>query len=359
VPQTLGEKWKHLPAHSKPSADLRSVLTVDVEGAPQPFRVMIIDDDPSIVRLVAALVVREGLEVIRCASGAEGMAAIESEAWDLLLLDLQLGDMDGADICRRIKADARFNTRQVIMLTGRSSSHDKVAGFARGADDYITKPFQHEELLARVRAAKRVIDLQNELLAVTRRLEAISVTDSLTGVYNRRHMGATLQQAFDRAIRYQRPLSLTIVDVDFFKRINDSMGHQSGDEVLAEVARRFAASIRSSDYVARYGGEEFLIILPETRLEEALTFAEKLRGAIASRPVVTSAGEIQVTVSVGTASLPHTEFESPEAMLSAADRALYRAKNNGRNRVEAERRRHSRQECSPEGTRSRRDSAGA
>jgi len=287
------------------------------------------------------------------------MAAIESEAWDLLLLDLQLGDMDGADICRRIKADSRFDTRQVIMLTGRSSSNDKVAGFARGADDYITKPFQHEELLARVRAAKRVIDLQNELLALTRRLEEISVTDSLTGVYNRRHMAVTLQQAFDHAIRYQRPLSLTIVDVDFFKRINDSMGHQAGDEVLAEVARRFGGSIRSSDYVARYGGEEFLILLPETRFEEALTFAEKLRNAIASHPVVTSAGEIQVTVSVGTASLPHTEFESPEGMLSAADRALYRAKNNGRNRVEAERRRHSRQECSSESSRPRRDSARA
>jgi len=341
------------------ASELRHALASEVEQARQPFRVMIIDDDPAIIRLVSALVLREGLEILCCANGRDGLAAIESETWDLLLLDLQLGDMDGTDICRLVKADSRFDARQVIMLTGRSSANDKVAGFARGADDYITKPFQHEELLARVRAAKRVIDLQKELLALTRRLEEISVTDSLTGVYNRRHMGATLQKAFDHAMRYERPLSLTIVDVDFFKRINDSLGHQAGDEVLTEVARRFASCIRSSDYVARYGGEEFLILLPETRFEEAVTFADKLRGAISSRPIATAAGEIHVTISAGTASLPHTEFESAEAMLSAADRALYRAKNNGRNRVEAERRRHSRQECSPDGMRGRRDAAQA
>ncbi|HKR64042.1 MAG TPA: diguanylate cyclase [Thermoanaerobaculia bacterium] len=309
-----------------------------------PFRVLLVDDDPAILRLVSALLSAPDLEVIPCSTGAEALQAIESRDWELCILDRRLPDMDGTEICRRIKTDRRFDTRQVILLTAQSTLDDKVAGFALGADDYITKPFQPIELKARVNASRRVIAMQKQLVEMARKLEELSTRDGLTGVFNRRHFGATLEKVFHHSTRYHRPLSVVLVDVDQFKNINDSFGHQVGDEVLAEVARRFARSARSSDTVARYGGEEFVVLLPETPLADAVSFAEKLRSAIASAPVRVPGGELPVTVSVGAASLAHTGFASPAEMIQAADQALYRAKRNGRNRVEAERRRTRREQ---------------
>ena len=305
-----------------------------------PFRVVLVDDDHSILRLVGKIFDASGIKVIACPTGTEALAVLEQREWDLCLLDRQLPDIDGMVICRRIKDEPRFDTRQVIMLSASTSTEDKIEAFSAGADAYITKPFVPVELVARVNASRRVVEMQKQLVDLTRQLEVLSTRDALTGVFNRRHFGTMLEQAFHQATRYERPLSLVLIDVDRFKLINDSFGHQVGDQVLAEVARRFAASIRSSDYIARYGGEEFVVLLPETMLEDALRFGEKLRSTIASGAVVTNSGlALPVTVSVGTASLAHSGFQSAEEMLAAADQALYRAKNNGRNRVEAERRR--------------------
>jgi two-component system cell cycle response regulator len=310
------------------------------------FRVVLVDDDPAILRLVSTILRPSGAEVICCPTGAAGLEALEMREWELCLLDRWLPDIDGRVICRRIKADRRFDARQVILLTAHSSLDDKVSGFALGADDYITKPFQPVELMARVNAARRVIEMQKQLVEMAHRLEELSSRDSLTGVFNRRHFSTMLETAFQHSTRYQRPLSVVIIDVDHFKNINDSFGHQSGDVVLAEVAARFARSVRASDTVARYGGEEFVVLLPETPLADAMMFAEKLRTVISSSPVRLPDGiELPVTVSVGTASLAHTGFATSSEMIAAADQALYRAKHNGRNRVEAERRRTRRTEA--------------
>ncbi len=283
------------------------------------------------------------MEVIPCSTGAEGLIALEREEWHLCLLDRGLLDIDGIEICRSIKADSRFDARQVIILSAYSSLDARVEALNLGADDYITKPFHPTELLARVNASRRVIEMQQQLVEMTRQLEELLARDHLTGIFNRRHFGATLDHAFDHSHRYRRPLSVAIIDVDRFKDINDAFGHQVGDTVLAEVARRFSGSIRSSDCLARYGGEEFVVLLPETQLEDAVTFSEKLRAAVASVPVRIAEGRaLPVTVSVGAASLAHTPFNSPSEMINAADQALYRAKRNGRNRVEAERRRFHR-----------------
>lgn len=293
------------------------------------------------------------MEVTACSTGAEGLAALEGEDWDLCLLDRGLPDMDGIELCRHIKAHARFDARQVIMLSGYGSLDARVEALDLGADDYIIKPFHPTELLARVNASRRVVEMQQQLVDMAGQLERLSAHDDLTGIFNRRHFGATLDHAFDHSSRYRRPLSVAIIDVDRFKNINDSYGHQAGDAVLAEVARRFSSSVRSSDYLARYGGEEFVVLLPETQLEDAVCFGEKLREAVASVPVPIAGGEpLPVTVSIGTASLAHTQFVSPTEMIAAADQALYRAKRNGRNRVEAERRRSRRPAgaVSPEAT---------
>ena len=312
--------------------------------ASPPFRVLLIDDDAETVRLLSQVLEENGITVITSATGAEAVAALDREPWELCLLDRGLPDLDGIEICRLIKAEARFDARQVIMLSGYSSLDARVEALNLGADDYITKPFHPSELLARVNASRRVVEIQQQLVDMAGQLEELSARDDLTGIFNRRYFGATLDQAFDHSNRYCRPLSVAIIDVDRFKDINDSFGHQAGDTVLAEVARRFSGSVRSSDCLARYGGEEFVVLLPETRLEDAVSFGEKLRAAVASAPV--PIGEdcaLPVTVSVGTASLAHTRFNSSAEMIFAADQALYRAKRNGRNRVEAERRRAQRQ----------------
>jgi two-component system, cell cycle response regulator len=317
-----------------------------------PFRIVLIEDDPAIVRLLGKILGAKGMEIIPCSTGAEGLDVLDRERWELCLLDRGLPDVDGIEICRHIKADARFDARQVIMLTGYSSLDARVEALNLGADDYITKPFHPTELLARVNASRRVVEMQQQLVNMTRQLEEISARDHLTGIFNRRHFGATLAHAFDHSNRYRRPLSVALIDVDRFKDINDSFGHQAGDTVLAEVAKRFSGSVRSSDCLARYGGEEFVVLLPETQLEDAVSFGEKLRAAVASAPVPIAEGRaLPVTVSVGAASLAHTQFNSPTEMIAAADQALYRAKRNGRNRVEAERRRAQRQDGSRNGDR--------
>jgi len=308
-----------------------------------PFRIVLIDDDPAIVRLLRAVLASTGMEIIACSTGAEGLEVLDRQAWQICLLDRGLPDLDGIEICRRIKADARFDARQVIMFSGYDSLDARVEALNLGADDYITKPFHPTEVRARLNAARRVVEMQQQLVDMARQLEELSGRDDLTGIFNRRHFGATLDRAFEHSHRYRRPLSVAIIDVDHFKNINDSFGHQAGDAVLAEVAKRFSQSVRSSDYLARYGGEEFVVLLPETQLEDAMSFSEKLRAAIASAPVPIAEGcALPVTVSVGTACLAHTQFNCPSEMIGAADQALYRAKRKGRNRVEAERRRAQR-----------------
>ena len=313
-----------------------------------PFRVVLIDDDGETVRLLSEVLEEQGAQVLPCSTGAEGLALLDREEWDLCLLDRGLPDFDGIEICRHIKADVRFDARQVIMLSGYSSLDARVEALNLGADDYITKPVHPTELLARVNASRRVVEMQQQLVDMTRQLEELSVRDDLTGIFNRRHFGATLWHAFDHSNRYGRPLSVAMIDVDRFKDINDSFGHQAGDAVLAEVAKRFSGTVRSSDLLARYGGEEFAVLLPETELDDAVTVGDKLRDAVASSPVpIAEDCALPVTVSVGTASLAHTRFNSPAELLAAADHALYRAKRNGRNRVEAERRRQQRQTALP------------
>jgi len=232
-----------------------------------------------------------------------------------------------------------MRARYVIMLTGEDDQEAKVEGLELGADDYITKPFQYPELLARIRAGKRIVELQKELIEANKRLELLSITDGLTRLYNHRYFQDELLRAFEESVRYERPLSLAIIDIDFFKKVNDTYGHAVGDEVLKSVSSIFRESVRATDLVARYGGEEFAVMMPETELDDAMTFAEKIRSLVEATIAETQAGPLQVTVSIGVSSAPRTKARSAKELVIHADKALYRAKKNGRNRVEAEKRR--------------------
>ena len=239
-------------------------------------------------------------------------------------------------LAQELKSQPEFKTRFVIMLTGEDDQEDKVEGLDLGADDYVTKPFQYPELLARIRAGKRIVDLQKELLETNKRLERLSITDGLTNLFNHRYFQDELARAFEESARYGRPLSLAIVDLDFFKKVNDTYGHAVGDEVLKAVSRIFQGSIRSTDLAARYGGEEFAMMMPESDLHDAMAFAEKIRNLVESAPIGTQGGTVKATVSIGVASVPHPNIHAAKELIVAADNALYRAKNGGRNQVAAE-----------------------
>lgn len=301
--------------------------------------VAIVDDDSAIRRLVGLFIRRSGYEAFECSTGEEARQKLNSAFWDLAILDRRLPDMDGVELCQQLKSNPELKNRYVIILTGEADQADKIEGLDLGADDYITKPFAHAELLARIRAGKRIVDLQKDLVESNRRLELLSITDGLTKLFNHRYFQDELARHFDESQRYERPLSLAMMDIDFFKKINDTYGHAAGDDVLINVSAIFKDSIRGSDIAARYGGEEFAVMMPETDLEDAIAFAEKIRAKIESEPIMTKAGPIPATISIGVSSVPRSRINTPKALIDHADKALYRAKKAGRNQVQAERRR--------------------
>ena len=295
--------------------------------------IILVEDDANVSLMLSRQLEKSGYGV-RTAMSIGAARGLFHEPWDLAILDRTLPDGDGIDLCRDLRAADPH--AYIVMLTAADSDDAKLEGFACGADDYITKPAQIGELMARIRAGLRIVALQKQLLE-------LSQTDPLTSLRNRRAFDERLHDAFAHAQRYERPLSLAIVDVDHFKSINDTYGHDAGDAVLRGVAKIIDSNTRQSDFAARVGGEEFAILLPETALFEALQFGEKLRASIAADSIMGH----QVRVSVGVASFPHSLVPGQAELFRAADQALYRAKMNGRNRVEIERRRLCRTDHEP------------
>ena len=311
---------------------------MSVSSSLHPFTVAVVDDDPSIRRLIGLVLRRNGYALIEASSAQEARTTLAAHPWDLVVLDRRLPDADGVDLCRELKENPQYRSRYILMLTGEDEEEDKIKGLDLGADDYMTKPFQPRELAARMRSAKRIVDLQKELIASNERLALLSITDGLTRLYNHRHFQEELSREFEEALRYERNLSLALIDLDLFKKVNDTYGHGAGDQVLKEVSALFTNNIRSADMAARYGGEEFAVLMPETGLDDAMQFAENIRQTIETSPVISDGVTIPVTVSIGLASFPHTQVQTPRQLVECADRALYRAKRGGRNQVKAERR---------------------
>jgi two-component system cell cycle response regulator len=299
-------------------------------------RIAIVEDDSNVRRMLRLHLERAGYSVCEAATVEGGRELLRSGGWELAILDRRLPDGDGVALACDLRA--QFPHAYLMILTGETSDEAKLEGFECGADDYVTKPFQIPELLARIRAGVRIVELQAKLLDSNRKLEELTVTDPLTQLRNRRAFEQELATQFERARRYGRALSLIMVDIDHFKSINDTYGHPAGDAVLQELARILERDTRSSDLVARLGGEEFAVLLPETALFEAVQVAEKIRAAVASEELRAGGAAIRVTISAGAANVPHSEVPSAAELVQAADQALYRAKENGRNRIEVERR---------------------
>ena len=298
-------------------------------GRPQPL-VLVAESSEALRDDLVRRLGERGYRVAAAADGEQVLALVQREAPDVVLLDAELAEVDGMAVLDRLRADERLAVVPVIMLTRTRETEPLVDALQRGAQDYLCRPFDPAELDARVMAALRVKHLHDALLEANRRLARQALTDELTGLANRRHGARQLEREIALSVRHGHVLALARVDVDRFKAINDTYGHDAGDQVLAEVARRLAASLRGGDDLARWGGDEFVVLLPDTDKAGALRAAERLRAAVADAPVHVGGGELAVTVSVGWA---HWAGDTPDDLLARADRALYRAKDAGRDRV--------------------------
>lgn len=298
------------------------------------MKVLIADDDRLTRLLVKDLVTSMGYEVLEAADGEQAWQVLEEHSPGLVILDWVMPQMDGTELCKRLRSSNDDNYRYIIMLTGRNSKEDIIAGLNAGADDYITKPFIPQEFEMRLKVGKRILDLQQSLQDALEKQRYMAQHDALTGILNRGEIIKVLKRELNRAERRDDKLSIIMGDLDHFKRINDTCGHMAGDAVLVETAQRIKDSLRTYDSVGRYGGEEFLLVLPGCAIEEAQLVARRILNAVKSQPMMFNDNSISITISLGVACNDTAGYTNMEGIVQAADVALYQAKQNGRNRYE-------------------------
>jgi len=301
-------------------------------------KVLLVEDDVIQAAATKEILMKVGYEVLHAEDGINAIRLVKSEKPDIILLDVVLPGMDGYEVCRWLKIEETTKGIPVIMLTMKKELSDKISGLQIGADDFLPKPYNELELNARIYALLRTKGLQDELRLKNRQLEELldkvnymAITDVLTGLYNRRRFHDVLSTEYERAKRYAVPFSLVMLDIDYFKKVNDTYGHSVGDVVLREVATILKNSIREIDTAARYGGEEFVVVLPNTEKENAQIFAERIRQAIERHAF--SGVNKNITVSIGIGGMPDAKVEDEDKLIRCADFALYRAKQSGRNRT--------------------------
>jgi two-component system, cell cycle response regulator len=338
----------------------RRTRTLEIARRPEPTgnrlagrSILIADDDKASLRRMREALSDQPWAFIEAYDGQQALTAVRAHRPDLLLMDVEMPGLGGVEVCRIVKAnqgDGGFGFIPIILITARRGG--KVEGLELGADDYLVKPFDMLELSARVKSMLRLKVLQDALVEKNRELDranheleekrrellALSRTDGLTGLFNRRHFEERLLAEFTRAQRYRSPMSCLLLDIDHFKRVNDTYGHPFGDHVLREVAAVGRRVLRDVDVLARYGGEELVAVLPETGPKDAKAAAERVRAGVEGLELSWAAPgkppvPVQVTCSVGVSTYPSGSADSAERLVQAADDCLYAAKQGGRNRV--------------------------
>jgi diguanylate cyclase (GGDEF)-like protein len=303
------------------------------------MRTLIADDDRIITAVLSNTLTRMGMDVTVAHDGDVAWQALNSlQPPAIAILDWMMPNLDGLELCRRIRSTPSLAATYVIIATGRDSREDLVAGLEAGANDYMVKPLNIAELQARVRVGMRVATLQQNLAQTVKELRStrdhlakLVSTDVLTGVYSRRWWFDVAAKEFSRARRYNRSFSLLMTDLDFFKQINDTYGHEAGDRVLKQFGGVLRKSCRQSDVIGRLGGEEFALLLPETSSEAAQHMATRITEACQAMVLDSIDGETRVSCSIGITEL-HPDDERLDSVLTRADQALYAAKRGGRNR---------------------------
>jgi two-component system, cell cycle response regulator len=297
----------------------------DQSMTPTNYQVLLVDDDPAMLRILSKWLAKAGYRVRTAADGQEALDAIELECPDFLVTDWEMPRLDGLELCRQARDMLLPHYVYIIFLTVRTGAKEMIAGLENGADDFLTKPVTEGELLARMRSSSRVLELE-------RRLSVMAHTDSLTGLLTQRSFYEALEKEWHRSARFHLPMSCVMMDLDFFKQVNDVHGHPAGDSVLKFVAELLVDNSRASDSVCRYGGEEFCIMLPETGENEAAVWAERARARLAALRIPAGLRELRVTGSFGVAER-RDDTRSCEELIDLADQALLCAKRTGRDRV--------------------------
>jgi len=304
-------------------------------------KILVVDDLPVNIKLQKTYLSTVGYEVIDARDGLEALEKVRTEKPDLILLDVMMPKMNGFQVCQQLRNGKNTHFIPIIMVTALNEMEDKIKGIEAGADDFICKPYNKLELLARVKSLLRIKHLHNKLEEKVKELEEaheqlrkLAITDGLTGLYNFRYFKEQLTQELNRARRHKLRVSVVINDIDYFKHYNDTHGHPAGNVVLTTIANLLRSNIRNIDVAARYGGEEFSLILVETDKKAAGIVAHKIKKLVEDYPF--SYEETQpngkLTISMGVATFPEDGFD-PDELVSVADKRLYKAKENGRNLV--------------------------
>ncbi|MDK1031691.1 MAG: diguanylate cyclase [Planctomycetia bacterium] len=302
------------------------VLNGPAEERPPQFTVLVVDDEPDIIYIVRRALRGEGFDVLDAPDVAGARALLRAKHVDIILCDIMMPRVSGLEFCKAVKRNPRFRDIYFILLTARDSLSDRVAGLDIGADDYITKPFDITELVARVRAGGRIALIQS-------RLRKESLTDSLTGFYTRKALWPFLDKEIARARRYSYSLSLLLLDIDNFKAINDTFGHLAGDEVLRQFGKLMQARLRESDIAVRFGGEEFAFVLPQTDMPGAENLARWICKAVRERQFEHEKHVLRLTASIGVTCLDACLEAGGQTLFRRADAAMYRAKQAGKDCV--------------------------
>lgn len=298
------------------------------------MKILIADDDRVSRQKLAGMLKKWGYEILACQDGEEAWQAMQKDdAPSLLILDWMMPGLDGLEVCRKVRSLNREPYVYMLLLTSRNEKDDIVRGMEAGADDYITKPYYPHELEVRLRAGRRIVDLNMELLETRNALHLQATHDSLTGLLNRGAVLEELTKEIQRSKRQQENFCAAIMDIDHFKQVNDTYGHLVGDQVLRGAANRLLSILRPYDILGRYGGEEFLVIMAGCECDNIEGRYERLRAALAEKPIETTRGDIQITASFGVGIVKASAVTETDALIAAADSALYDAKREGRNRV--------------------------
>ena len=299
-------------------------------------KILLAEDSPVYRHLIGTHLKQWGFDLVVAKDGEEAWELLQApDAPRLTLLDWMLPQIEGIELCRRIRlTKAHPDYTYIVLLTGKDGKNDLLEGMQAGADDYLVKPFNPLELKARLLAGKRILELQRKLVDTGESLRIAATCDFLTGLLNRGEILAHLERELNRGMRGNSPVGVILADIDYFKKINDSFGHSAGDVVLKAVAQTLKSDLRNYDGVGRFGGEEFLLILPGCDLAMTTRRAEDIRQFVADTEIATAEGIMRATISMGATSADSGDTSGVESLLNEADKALYLAKRNGRNRVE-------------------------
>lgn len=305
----------------------------------QQYPILVAEDSASTRMLLEKKLMKAGHTVHSVENGRKALNLLNEKFFPIVITDWMMPELDGLQLCRAIRTQKTQGYVFIILLTAKDSKCDIVTGLEAGADDYLTKPFSNSELIARLNSGIRVLELERSLREANEEIRILSITDPLTGCYNRGYISERLPQEIKRAQRYNHSLSVVLCDIDHFKKVNDTYGHQAGDDILKEFVGCIERSFRDEvDWLARYGGEEFLIVLPETGFLPAACMAERVRRVVSEWRFTANGETLSITASFGV-----TGFDAADAkkeitagkMIRLVDRYLYQAKQEGRNKVKA------------------------